>query len=357
MPLDLIRTKVNIVIDNSGKPLTRTGFGASRNGVIMAFFFSSFLSEGLAVIYLSVEAEDMDTNACNFDNLPPRKRLLAGFKRQNSDLTSPSLSKSDIPLKNPFMAQFTDPNLSIEEIVEASRIAAIEAAKVAEAAKAKAEEKAAKAAKAFAAAKSALDLVATLSDEAAEKESCLRKNKMKKHVSVEELYSEKNKGTISCGTDEELARNLHRSINSSPRISKNSDVKIHKHKKLKSKGSNFSGSKSNGLLGNLESEGPSKEIDKVMVDLNMSKPDKSDQLKVDSIDGLGRKRGKIKQKKLPLSICSFMDQIAPEEELNNNNGTLFSSNSNITPVEKASLWKCQSVKAPACLKQNKVMRS
>ncbi|CAA0826398.1 Unknown protein [Striga hermonthica] len=324
----------------------------------------------------------MDTNACNFDNhpdtdalLPPRKRLLAGFKRQNSDVSSPSLSKSDIPLNNPFMAQFSNSNLSIEEIVEASRIAAIEAAKFAEAAKAKAEEKAAKAAKAFAAAKSALDLVATLSDEAAEKETSLRKNKMKKHVSVEELYSNKSKGTSSCGTDEELARNLHRSINSSPRILKNSDVKVHKNKKLKSKGSNFSGrinnggeiangegnrpptvtSNGNGAVGNLESEGPSKEIDKVMVDLN-----RSDQLKVDSMDGLGRKRGKIKQKKLPLSICSFRDQIAPEEELNNNigiNGALFSSSSNLTPVEKASLWKCQSVKAPACLKQNKVMRS
>ncbi|KAI3471161.1 hypothetical protein Pfo_027824 [Paulownia fortunei] len=310
--------------------------------------------------------KNMETNTCNGNHLdadallPPRKRLLAGLKRQNSDVNSPlpstpcsAGSENDARLSNPLRSQLSNPNLSNEEIVEASRIAAIKAAKIAEAARANAEEKAAKAAKAVAAAKSALDLVATLSEEAANKEKCLKKNKMKKHVTVEALYNKK-KGN-NCRTDEELARKLHRAINSSPRILKNSsgsDTKNHKHKRLKR--SAFSGrtsicngvpvgegnrpstvtSNGNGVVGEVDTEGPIKKIDMIMVDLNTSKSDKGDQLKSDNgegwrpnkterlklensevLDSFGKKRGRIKQKKLPLSICSFRDQTGPKEEL------------------------------------------
>lgn len=347
----------------------------------------------------------METNTCNVNHLdadahlPPRKRLLAGLKRQVSDVISPmpltpisAENEDDALFNNSFRSQLTNPSLSNEEIVKASRITATKAAKVAEAARANADEKAAKAAKAMAAAKSALDFVAILSDEAAKKEKILRKNKMKKHVTVEALYNKNKVNTNRRATDEELARKLHRDINSSPRILKNSDMKNHKHKRLKS--STFSGravpygegnqpstvpSNGNGVVG-VAVESPIKKIDMIVVDLNTSKPlecgegchpSKTERTMSDNsevLDSFGKKKGKIKQKKLPLSICSFRDKSSPKEELKSqgiqllkdDNGPLFSmgsSGNNEVAIGRTSMWKCQSFKAPACVKQNKVMQS
>ncbi|KAL8050864.1 hypothetical protein ABFX02_06G107500 [Erythranthe guttata] len=331
----------------------------------------------------------METTTCDVNHLeadallPPRKRLLAGLKRQNSDVNSPppgtaivAGSKNYVHLNNPFKSQLINPNLSNEEIVEASRIAATEAAKVAKAARANAEEKAAKAAKAVAAAKTALDLVATLSDEVAVEEKHLKKNKMKKQVPVETLYNKnKGKNTTNCRTDEELARKLHQAINSSPRILKNSSdsvVKNHKHKRLKSSAdtTTTTTSSGHGAVGEVDTEGPViKKIDTIMVDLSTPKHDKGDRLKFENnevLDSYGKKRGRMKQKKLPLSICSSKDQSGPKEELKlrgapllEDNQTLFQmgpSDINLLPVERASMWKCQTFKAPVCVKQNKVMQ-
>lgn len=337
----------------------------------------------------------METNACDVNHLdtgallPPRKRLLAELKRQNSDINShmPSTPSSggnefDSSLKNMLRSQSINSNLSIEEIVESSRLAAIEAAKVAQAARANAEYKAAKAAKAMAAAKIALELVDVLSDKMADEDKRLKKNKMMKHVPVQALYN-KNKETIKCRTDEELARKLHQVINSSPRISKNlsdSDTLMHKHKKLKS--SVFSNqpsmvtSNGNRVVSGVETEDPIKEIDMIMVDLNLSKSEKNKQpgaskgeecrpikthhLKLKngeaeslplknsfskSLDSISKKRGRIKQKKLPLSICNIRDQTIPKEK------------PNLMTLEEASTWKCLAFKTTASLKQNKVMPS
>ncbi|XP_075484834.1 uncharacterized protein LOC142524666 [Primulina tabacum] len=337
----------------------------------------------------------MEANACDVNHLdtgsllPPRKRLLAELKRQNSNVNShvPSTSSSgviecDSHLNNMLRSQLINSNLSIEGIVETSRIAATEAAKVAEAARANAEYKAAKAAKAMAAAKLALELVDILSDTMADEEKCLKKYKMKKHVPVQALYS-KNKEMPNCRTDEELAHKLHQVINSSPRILKNSsgsDTILLKHKKLKS--SFFSNkpsivtSNSNGVVAEVKTEGPIKEIDIIMVDLNLSKSEKDDQprasnreewrpIKTDhfklkndeaetlplkdpfseSMDSIGKKRGRINQKKLPLSLCNIRDQTCPQEKLN------------LLSVEEASTWKCRAFKTTASVKQNKVMQS
>ncbi|KAL6581495.1 hypothetical protein OROMI_007418 [Orobanche minor] len=338
----------------------------------------------------------METNTCNVNNhldmdafLPPRKRLLAGFKRQNSDVNPPLPLKDDILLNNPFIAQFNNSNLSYEDIVKASRAAAIEATKVAEAAKAKAEEKAAKAAKAVTAARNALDLVATLSEETAKEEKSSKKNKMKKRVTVEELYTNKNKGSTNSRTDEELARNLHRAINSSPRILNNSDTKGCKHKKVKRSGlpgrvdigSEFTNGRENqtymatnngkGVVRNVETESPIKKIGVVMVDSNTSNSDRSDRLKLGNsevLESFGAKRGRFKQKRLPLSICSFRDQTGTKDEFksqgmplteDNNVGTsgvLFSSGNKLMPAERTSMRKCQSFNVPAGVEQNKVMQ-
>ncbi|KAL2522021.1 hypothetical protein Fot_25944 [Forsythia ovata] len=378
----------------------------------------------------------METNTCDVNHLdsdallPPRKRLLAGLKRQNSDIKchTPSASSNarngyDARLNNVLRSNLANPNLSNEDIVEASRLAAIKAKKAAEAARAIAEEKAAKAAKAVVAAKNALELVASLSDESAHKEKYLKKNKMKKHVPVQTLYN-KHKGISNCKTDEELARKLHRAINSSPRISKNfpsSDLKNQKHKRLKSSASGRTGvdgggsvwernqsstSNGNGAVGKIHTEGLVKEVDMIMVDLNTSKFNNDDQPKLEngegsqynkaerfklenvvprtlqskekfpeSLDSFGKKRGRIKQKKLPLSICSFRDQTSPKEELKSKvmletqentrkaaagNKSPFSvgpSGGSLMPVERTSMWKCQVFKTPGCVKQNKVVQS
>lgn len=383
----------------------------------------------------------MENNACDVNHLdadvllPPRKRLLAGLKRQSSDVnpSTPTTSSNggsefETRMNNLLKFHLSNPNLSHEEIAEASRLAAIETAKAARVARAVAEEKAAKAAKAVAAAKSALELVFDISEETANREKYLKKNKMKKHVAVQTLYN-KHRGSYNCRTDEELARKLHRAINSSPRISKNtstSDSK--KHKKLKSASSSEKAAEDHGatvsggtpddhgvvsLGGTLSSSNNSNGMAgnqnyMAKVDLNIPKFNRSDVLKMatgeaskfaksdqlnmgnwgvetvvcndkdgeedDSGDN-SRKKSRIKQKKLPLSICNSRDQVSPrqnskrfpssiEDGRRSNaispNKSLFSvgsSSDSVIPVERTPIWKCQSFKAPACVKQNKLMQS
>lgn len=371
----------------------------------------------------------MDANVCDVNHLdadvllPPRKRLLAGLKKQNSDVYSsipspPTVSSPacdfDIRLNNLLKSHFGDSNRSNEEIAEASRLVALEAVKAAKAARAIAEEKAAKAAKAVAAAKSALQLVASLSDGGTSRDKHLKRNKMKKHVPVQMLYN-KNKGTDNCRTDEELARTLHRAINSSPRILKNStsDSRNQKHKRLKRsspsentklqngstslEGNHPSTSNGNGFARERESDKPISEKDLVRVDLNTkfnksdhtemengeaSPSSKADYVNTDNKEresimskekfgdsvhdncSIGKKKGRLKQKKLPLSICSFRDQASPKEDLKSMSSLSFSeniskgtaSNNPMFPLERT-MWKCQAFKAPTCVEQNKVMQS
>lgn len=77
-----------------------------------------------------------------------------------------------------------------------------------------------------------------------------------------------------------------------------------------------------------------------------------------------KKKGRLKQKKLPLSICSFRDQASPKEDLKSKSSSSFDENINkgttsnnpIFPLERP-MWKCQTFKAPTCVEQNKVMQS
>ncbi|KAL6541541.1 hypothetical protein OROGR_011027 [Orobanche gracilis] len=225
---------------------------------------------------------EMDTCGVNhldaYALLPPRKRLLAGRKKQIPDIhfTAPFTgSECDIRLDNLLRCHLSNPNISNEEIAQASKCAAVKAAKAAEAKRANAEQKAAKAANAVAAAKIALKLVVSIEEEAAKKEKCQKNNKMKKHVPVEALYHTKRGNNTNFRKDEEMARSLHRAINSSPRILKNSlcsGSKNHKLKKLK-------------ISGVYSTEDHVKETDMVTVDLNSSKYDKVDKVAVDNGEG------------------------------------------------------------------------
>ncbi|KAE8707175.1 putative srpk [Hibiscus syriacus] len=348
----------------------------------------------------------MEANSCDINHLdadvllPPRKRLLAGFKKQASNASgasdqltvassssspppppppspspspSPSTLSSDVNahLKNLLMSSHLyNPNLSPEEILEASRAAATSAAKAAVVARAAAEEKAAIATKAVAAAKIALDMP------------------------IE-----------SPRTDEELARKLHQAINSSLRISKNSpsEWRGHKHKRPKimptlekTKASNggivLGGSPSstyNGgtIAGEIDSEDSMEES--VKAEAKDAKYEKSGQSELDNGEAKsshskekafeevtpGKRRGRMKLKRLPLSICSFRDRVNPKEDIiskgspltekNMDNSTaavktyftLEPSNDGVISIEGSSMRKCQDFKVPACIKQSKVMQS
>ncbi|CAN1215556.1 hypothetical protein LINPERPRIM_LOCUS281 [Linum perenne] len=275
----------------------------------------------------------MDANICDINHLdadvllPPRKRLLAGFKKQTFDAAGGVVAPPPSPPSTQFQCSLGDlvsghfnghRNLSPEQIVDASRSAADTAVKAAEAARAAAQDKATTAAKAVLAAKEALALVASFS-EVVDRERHIRKNKLKKHVQVQLLYKKHQPVEHrDKGDDEELARRLHRVMNSSPRISRNpSEGKGNKNKKLKaSPTSADKGKVSNGRMvfdellcagghevaGQLESDGA-------------ESSQWRDKLKVsgDVMVSPGKKRGRLKMKKLPLSFCNARDQASPKE--------------------------------------------
>ncbi|GAY59406.1 hypothetical protein WN944_020818 [Citrus x changshan-huyou] len=379
----------------------------------------------------------MEANICDINHLdgdvllPPRKRLLAGFKKQSSDgngncndndngaVHQPDVPSSSSPyspssseyssefnarLNNLLKSTMSSSNLSSEEIAELAESAAIAAVKAAEDARTAAEEKAATATRAITAAKSALDLVASFNEEGASKERHLKKNKLKKHVPVQLLYK-KNQLKEDSKTDEELARRLHRVMNSSPRISKNltsSDLKGHKHKKLKISpasekirvsygglvlgGNTVCTSSRHAVVGEVdfENEGIFREVytvdedekvDQMQVGSGEAGVSHSKEKALEETSSPGRKRGRLKLKKLPLSYCTSRDRENTKEGMitrtspltdknignppGGNAVPLFSmepSSDGVMPIE-ATPWKCQDFKAPECIKQNKVVQS
>lgn len=346
--------------------------------------------------------------------LPPRKRLLAGLKKQNSESKTHN-NLQGVSNSNPLHGFESHINelmksckngsrMTLEEIAEAARLAAVAAAKAAAAARAAAEEKSAIAAKAIAAAKSAMDLVASFSDESGVKEKKHKKKKLKKDVPVPLVYK-KNQHSENCRTDEELARRLHQVMNSSPRISKHSsgsDSKNPKHKKLKilptiendripdgvplKEGKiPFECSKDN-VARESNAEGSYEEIC-LKVDDKASKSSTSDLIQengteaessdmkeklVDISDGMytyDRKRGRIKQKKLSLSLFSFkestntsssMSAVVTADKSTGNASPLPPAEPNtdgILSTECGPTWKCQDFKVPQGIKQNKPVHS
>ncbi|WCJ32830.1 hypothetical protein M5689_014230 [Euphorbia peplus] len=433
-------------------PLAADGFGTLASGLVPSVQPRPQMTSGLTPSMPSVQPRPQVTtvqpNICDIGHmdadvlLPPRKRLLAGFKKQNSDgdtsLTPPGVPSSSSSASpsgpswsppspaphSPSSSEYQDRlnnllsshlnnnhNLSPEQIVQASKLAADAALKAAEAARAAAQEKAILAAKAVTAAKSALALVAAFPEEAASKERNLKKNKLKKHVQLQLLYK-KHQPVENGRDDEELAKKLHRVMNSSPRISKNSsspDCKGHKYKKLKSSPTSERTRTSNGsmavggnpsftcndghtIAGELDSEGSIGEVCTSMADEKISKHEKSTRSAVDngeaesshtkekiSVDAgsPSKRRGRQKLKKLPLSICSSRDQANPKDDIiprsspltgkNTGNPTGYAnkpmfatepSADNMIPIEVSSVRKCHELKSAAtCVKQNKVIQS
>jgi hypothetical protein len=192
-----------------------------------------------------MEPSDLNTH------LPPRKRLLAGFRtaaaafsdasEQSPPPPSPLILPEDLAARlRGMMGPPATPPPSPEEIIKAARRAASAAADAAAAARAAAEDKAAVAAKARAAARAAMEFLDSISISRSRNGIQLKSKSRKKHVQVKLLYrppgdgraGETGKDTIgdddappsprprrSRESDEEVARKLHRVMNSSPRIS------------------------------------------------------------------------------------------------------------------------------------------
>ncbi|CAN7076395.1 unnamed protein product, partial [Brassica oleracea var. botrytis] len=220
------------------------------------------------------------TNACDADTLlPPRKRLLAGFKKQSSNGSSStsysdgsSSTSADVQtyLDNLLSSQLNDDNhgRSPEELAQASKATAALAAKIAKAARAAANEKAFIASKAVAAAKSALELFASFPAET-------------------------------------VKERLNRAIDNSPRV-----LTGHRNKKQKSVASTmYDGHDVAGVVDSDTSTDD--EIDRTRVNKKVLLCDDS-ALKEKTGEGsgssLGKRRGRVKLKKLALSKCASKDQ-------------------------------------------------
>lgn len=256
--------------------------------------------------------------------LPPRKRLLAGLKKEGCDCDfSPPVPLISSDLNSRLRDIINSTTSSPEEIIEATKSVALATAEVAAAAKATAMEKAAAAVKARTAAKNALELLDYVSrSETARKGHPAKTKSRKKHVEVKLLYTN-NQPVGSQETDEELARQLHQAMNSSPRISYN------KQKKLR-----FSGKEevpNGGVVCNGNSPVPCDKVDHLNNGHSIDRLEKK--IVVCSKDDLfereeeesgfplekhphgskdrgiaGSRKVKIKRKKLPLSQCNVRDQ-------------------------------------------------
>ncbi|WVZ78378.1 hypothetical protein U9M48_026100 [Paspalum notatum var. saurae] len=177
-----------------------------------------------------MEPSDLNTH------LPPRKRLLAGLRTAapacdaaEPELLPSPLASGDLAARLREMALAANASASSpEEMIEVARVAAAAAADAAVAARAAAAEKAAVAAKARAAARAAMEFLDSFSRAGAASRNALqfKVKSRKKHVQVKMLY--RPNGTVAGDapkprrrkqSDEEIARNLHRAMNSSPRIS------------------------------------------------------------------------------------------------------------------------------------------
>ncbi|XP_068640076.1 uncharacterized protein [Aristolochia californica] len=275
-------------------------------------------------------------------SLPPRKRLLAGLKRQSSQTVFSSSPHLSFFGKTP------------EEVIEDSMSAAKAAAEVAATAKAAALEKAATAARAFAAAKCALELVASFDEDMSVRGNSVRKPK--KQVPIKLLYKGQR---FKNENDEELARRLHRAINSSPRISnrsvsstrekqgKRKPSEIPKHKQgLISEGNSSSDRNVAGGDGDctmlsssnrqwqqkLEEKTPACGGNGEKNETKYSQKNSCNRPDAEPLIG-GGKKARIKQKKLSLSLCSIRDLEKPKAKSDCSGPS----------------WSCKDVREPQCL--------
>ncbi|XP_019710979.2 uncharacterized protein [Elaeis guineensis] len=324
-------------------------------------------------------------------HLPPRKRLLAGLKKEVHDC--------DFLFPFPFISSDLNARLrdiinsttcSPDEIIEATNSVALVTAEVAAAARATAMEKAAAAVKARTAAKNALEFLDYISRSEAARKGCPAKTKSrKKHVAVEFLYRNKRPAG-SEETDEELARRLHQAMNSSPRISYNKQKKLcHSGKEEVPDGIAVSNGNSSVSCDKVVQFNNGQSADKLEEKIVVcSKDDLFEREEEESSRPLekhhhqskdrgiaGCRKVKIKQKKLPLSQCNARDMgeskeapsfvhhsMAPKSELDHVARHLSFNNAKHSDDGQFSMiitstWKCKKLKMSQCSSDSEILHA
>lgn len=262
-----------------------------------------------------MESYDLNTR------LPPRKRLLAGSMKDSSDCGFPMSAAP--PVSSHLYARlrdlFNSASASQEEMVEASRAAALAAAEVAARARAVAVEKAAVAAAARAAARSALELLDSVARKRARRERLVAKNKgKKKHVAVKHLYTNKQTGEI-LETDKEVERRLQ-----------------------------DESSMCNGVEAKLiNRESKYKSEEKVVMHSKMAR----------GVKDRGTKKVKGKRKRLLVSQCGIKDQGKPATEPPTEEPKLDTakpSGGDEVPMKISSVFNCKKFKVPLHSSDSKI---
>ncbi|CAN8327805.1 unnamed protein product [Cochlearia groenlandica] len=297
-----------------------------------------------------MEKNPCDTNQLDCDShLPPRKRLLAGFKKLNNGSSSSSTSNgssssssasTDVQthLNNLLSSSSRfNHNQSPEMLVEATRSAAVLAVKAAKTARAIANEKALVSAKAIAAAKRALELVDSFPKESISPKK--NNNKQKKHVPVEFLYSKDQ--------EEDLARRLNRGVD------RKAEENCERNKKKQKKNKSIVIGSMNDNDGNLDSDSS---YERLELNRKANKPDKEEGKESNALC-----KRRVKLKKIPLSNCNSRDQenrISSTSPLQTVAQLREEADGVVTVINgSSSSQKCQDIKAQECVKQSKAVRS
>lgn len=333
-----------------------------------------------------MEPSDLNTH------LPPRKRLLAGLRTAASAFDadpppSPPAS-ADLAARLREMALAANASSSSpDEMIEAARAAAAAAADAAAAARATAAEKAAVAAKARAAARAAMEFLDSFSRSGSSRNGLqLKVRSRKKHVQVKLLY--KPSGRVEGRgpappkprrrreSDEDVARTLHRAMNSSPRISPTEPKRPRSTTACdEGEGSNVSHAPTEANGGSSERKSTVPLFKHEVLDDDSSRHStKSSDITVNDA-GIGSlsaaRKVKIKRKELLLNQNTSeetepsLHSVVSAESKSNRNGTEKCFNpadakapvDGLAPLKITSLWKFKKFKTSHCSSDSKVLHN
>ncbi|XP_074571475.1 uncharacterized protein LOC141828026 [Curcuma longa] len=324
--------------------------------------------------------ESFDAN----NYLPPRKRLLAELRRENSEfdyLPPVPFLPGDLGVR--LRDVVNSPDSTPEKIIEVSKSVALAATEIAVAARKTAIEKAAAATKAKADAKDALLFLDSMKRKC--RKICPNKNKVrKKCIPIKLLYKTCHPSGSHETDEEELARKLHHTMNnSSPRISN------HKEKQALNTGREVlcngdvvydeNAFNAESITTRNNSEGKivvCSKADDFEEEEEFGHRTKTQQNESVFRPVAGSRKVRIKRKKLPSSQCNFRDkaelkQLPPSENLSpsKKESNLDSAESNMSsddtevipdggvPLKITSSWKCKKIRASQCSSDSNILKA
>ncbi|KAG6537054.1 hypothetical protein ZIOFF_002132 [Zingiber officinale] len=309
-------------------------------------------------------------NANNF--LPPRKRLLAELRRENSEFDYlPPVPFVSGDLGARLRDIINSPDSTPEKILEVSESVALAATEIAVVARKTAIEKAAAATKAKSDAKDALLFLDSITMNRKCRKVCSNKIKMrKKHIPIKLLYKTYHPSG-SLVTHEELTRKMHHAMNSSSIISN------HREKLIQNSGQEVPCNSEDvynetahdcnaeSITSNY-SEGKTVVCSKA--DNFEEEEDFCHRMKKQQNELFrsvaGSRKVRVKQKKLLLSQCNLRDIVEPPKKISPSENLSFKKESNLDSAESnmssddtevvpdggvsmkiTSAWKCKKIRA------------